>query len=87
MVDPQDADLARLEVDLVLDPVRASAGGPQALDVSAELMSGPSGVLDERTEHELDHGRSGLLGEAGEAAFRRRRDDELRSGRGHALCR
>jgi hypothetical protein len=62
MIDPQDADLACVLVYLVDHPVRASAGGPQALELPAQGMAHPRRIVGQRAEEQLDDRGGCLLG-------------------------
>jgi hypothetical protein len=61
VLDSQDGHSLRLVIDLVDDPVRPSASGPQPREFALEGMASAAGFLDEGTDHELDD-RCGDLG-------------------------
>jgi hypothetical protein len=60
MVDVQDVDNGADVVDLVDHPVCTDPGRVQTLEFSAERFSDGSGVLEERTEDEVEHSHGDL---------------------------
>lgn len=70
MVDPQDPNLACLLVQLVDDSVGSSASSPESLKLAVQLVPHSLRVLDQRPNHEFDHGSGDPFGEPGEHPFR-----------------
>jgi hypothetical protein len=83
MLDAEDPDLARVPFDLVHDPIRPSARGPEPLELPSERVTDPAGILRQGPGQELDDRGGDLLGESGQRSIHGGSGDELPTPSAH----
>jgi hypothetical protein len=85
--DSKYLDLAPALIDLIDEAVTPAASGVKPFELAMQRMAHPGGLLEKRSEHELDNRRRGLLGKPLESSLCRWSHDQLPRRFRHALPR